>query len=165
MQLVSQFVFLMVITNRHVFLLRHFIGSRCHFPLFQPTLESRAMLMSNRTIHVQIGCHFSFQFPHSPRCNFNASKSLPATSLLVSSNRLWSALRIKSLICRHRHILRQRFQASCLQWRKHVPKNCALRFPNYCIGAFDYTPATKTCKTSRNMFSLSNRFNQCSNTA
>ena len=66
----------------------------CFFSIVQfywleSNLQSRAILKSHRTVHVPIGCHFTFQIPHILRCNFNASKSL-----LLNANRLWLSLRI-----------------------------------------------------------------------
>ena len=58
------------------------------FHWVQSNLASSTIMKSHRTVHVPIGCYLSFQISHFPRCNFNASKSLPATSLFVSANRL-----------------------------------------------------------------------------
>ena len=68
------------------------------FHWLQSNLESHAILKSHRTVHVPIGCYFTFQIAHFLCCNLNAN-SLPATSLFVSANRLRLLLHIQSLIC------------------------------------------------------------------
>ena len=82
-----------VLLYNAISLARYFSILRVYW--LQSNLESRAILKSHSMVHVPIGCYFTFQIPHFPRCNFNASKSLSATSFVVSANRLWLSLRIK----------------------------------------------------------------------
>ena len=75
------------------------------FHWLQSNLKSREIPKPHRTVHVPIGCYFTFQIPHFPRCN------IPAISLFVSARRLSLSLRIKSLICLHR-LIRSRVNTS-----------------------------------------------------
>ena len=75
------------------------------------------------------------QIPRFPHCNFNT------TNLYVSANKLSLSLRIKSLMCLHRLILRKRLQASC--FLKTVYVNLSARA---CFFVFtESIPVLKLC--------------------
>ena len=71
--------FFIVVTNRRVFLLCDSIGSKCLVFILRDFIGSNSAWNYVES---------PFQIQCVPRCNFDASKTLPATSLSVSANRL-----------------------------------------------------------------------------